>query len=611
MNDDFLAYYQKELSDLRTQGQKFAETYPKIADRLKLGHAEIEDPFVARLLESVAFLTARINQKIDFEHQSTINDLISLLYPTYLMPIPAASILQYQPDAALDKRYQLKRDTVISTATPKKQLCHFTTTYDVTVYPLTQTSVSLSSTPPVSNKHGGNDIKSALTICLNSAQDGLDLQAQDLEKLRYYLNLPLKEAFMLYELIFKDLSHIVITSPDEPNQAIRLPASLIQPVGFSHSDAILPTPKQGFEGYRLLLEFFTTPQKLLFFDIVEIANNLPNFCKQNMHIHLMFKNRNKVLESKINTLSLMLNCTPILNLFNQVAEPIQFNKKTQDYHVIADAHTTIEDIEIVEIQKINVVNESVSGDIKCSPYFGRNFNHTETDKLLYWQPKYKPCSQQGFFQTAGFECYVTFSELNFNSPTNTNLILTPYVKCTNRQLTHQLPHGKQKTQFHFRHQDHELIKEMYTLIDISTPKYWPQTTNHKIKLLSHLNLNQFSLHDPETVIHSLKSMLNLYNFGDSKLSEKIVDSITDLTAKHITIRHPDKLKQGFCQGTQVDLTIDESFLHNQETLLFSKVLHEFLSLSCSINSFIKLSVISMQRGKIIDWKPKLGTKETI
>ena len=70
MNDELLHYYQQKLTQLREQGQKFAQAHPKVAERLKLGHGEIEDPFVARLLESVAFLTARIQHKIDHEHST-------------------------------------------------------------------------------------------------------------------------------------------------------------------------------------------------------------------------------------------------------------------------------------------------------------------------------------------------------------------------------------------------------------------------------------------------------------------------------------------------------------------------------------------------------------
>jgi len=60
MKESLLQYYQDELSYLREQGVAFAKSYPKVASRLRLGATNTEDPFVGRLLESFAFLTARI-----------------------------------------------------------------------------------------------------------------------------------------------------------------------------------------------------------------------------------------------------------------------------------------------------------------------------------------------------------------------------------------------------------------------------------------------------------------------------------------------------------------------------------------------------------------------
>ncbi|HCN6803492.1 TPA: type VI secretion system baseplate subunit TssF, partial [Escherichia coli] len=60
-----LSYYQKELSFLKKHGKIFSEKFPKIARRLGFQNGESEDPHVERLVESFAFLTARIHQRLD------------------------------------------------------------------------------------------------------------------------------------------------------------------------------------------------------------------------------------------------------------------------------------------------------------------------------------------------------------------------------------------------------------------------------------------------------------------------------------------------------------------------------------------------------------------
>jgi len=65
MDPRLLSYYNRELQYIRETGQEFAKEFPKIAGRLGIESLECTDPYVERLLESFAFLTARVQLKID------------------------------------------------------------------------------------------------------------------------------------------------------------------------------------------------------------------------------------------------------------------------------------------------------------------------------------------------------------------------------------------------------------------------------------------------------------------------------------------------------------------------------------------------------------------
>ena len=58
MDTRLLKHYEGELTFLRDMGAEFAESYPKIAARLGMDGVEVQDPYVERLLEGVAFLSA-------------------------------------------------------------------------------------------------------------------------------------------------------------------------------------------------------------------------------------------------------------------------------------------------------------------------------------------------------------------------------------------------------------------------------------------------------------------------------------------------------------------------------------------------------------------------
>ncbi len=101
MIDELLTYYNAELAYLREMGAEFAEKYPKVAARLLLEADKCEDPHVERLLEGVAFLTARIRHKIDDEFPEITDALLGVLYPHYQRPLPSMTIVQFvlQPRA--------------------------------------------------------------------------------------------------------------------------------------------------------------------------------------------------------------------------------------------------------------------------------------------------------------------------------------------------------------------------------------------------------------------------------------------------------------------------------------------------------------------------------
>ncbi len=90
----FNQYYQSELSALRLLGRRFSERNPALAPFL--GEAG-QDPDVERLLEGFAFLTGRLRQKLDDELPELTHSLMHLLWPNYMRPIPAFSILQFDP----------------------------------------------------------------------------------------------------------------------------------------------------------------------------------------------------------------------------------------------------------------------------------------------------------------------------------------------------------------------------------------------------------------------------------------------------------------------------------------------------------------------------------
>ena len=86
MDPRLLEYYNTELRFLRESGAEFANAYPRIAARLGMDSLEVADPYVERLIESFAFLAARIQLKLDARHPQFTQHLLEMVYPGFLTP---------------------------------------------------------------------------------------------------------------------------------------------------------------------------------------------------------------------------------------------------------------------------------------------------------------------------------------------------------------------------------------------------------------------------------------------------------------------------------------------------------------------------------------------
>src|SRR5258706_16075284 len=95
MNDDMLAYYNRELSIIRRLGAEFAAAHPKIAGRLRLGPDTSEDPHVSRLIEAFAYLNARIRHNLGAKFPEIAKGLLECRDPPSLAPIPSPAFLQF------------------------------------------------------------------------------------------------------------------------------------------------------------------------------------------------------------------------------------------------------------------------------------------------------------------------------------------------------------------------------------------------------------------------------------------------------------------------------------------------------------------------------------
>jgi len=608
MKEDLLPYYEHELSLFRNMGKEFAKSYSKIAQRLLLEPDKCDDPHVERLIEAFAFLAGRVHHKIDDEFPEITEALLSILYPHYLQPIPSMSIAQFKPDpdqAQLSTGYEIKQNSQLYTrpVVGKDTSCNFRTCYPVTLWPLEVVSATVAPSSNQGLSSGPSESVATIRIdlkCLGPAT----FESLTLESLRFYLSGENQIVHTLYELLFNNVVRVEVGSSYRSRRITTpLPLPCIRPVGFSRQEGLLPYPDRSFLGYRLLQEYFSFPQKFLFFDVAGFnqisRKGLGNSVQLLIHVgSFERKERLQLLEQKVNTETFQLGCTPIVNLFDRLAEPIRITQKDTDYSVIPDIHRRSW-TEIYTVNKVTSTAPYLEKPREYVPFYSIRHAYSEDPAQGYWYASRRTSERAG---DRGTEVYLSLVNSLFEPVRPPDESLTVHVTCTNRDLAGELPFTGSYGELSL--EAGSIVRVRALMIPTKTIRA-PLRRGLQWRLISHLALNYLSA--VEGGKEALQEILKLYDFTEDPVIRRQITGISDLSSKPYVSRIISKHGVVFVQGIQVDMEFDESEFVGSGIFLFASVLEAFLGLYSSMNSFTQLKARSKQRkGYLKQWQPRSG-----
>lgn len=144
---DLKHHFETEMRELQKAGTRFAKEHPDAARRLSLDEGEDCDPYVERLLEGFAFLTARIRQSLDSEEDGLAGHLLDLVAPGIDAPLPSVAQVEFLPRASeFSQLLELERGRLVasSLAPGLRHACRFSLTRALTVAPISLIDASLS-----------------------------------------------------------------------------------------------------------------------------------------------------------------------------------------------------------------------------------------------------------------------------------------------------------------------------------------------------------------------------------------------------------------------------------------------------------------------------------
>ncbi|MGJ7530157.1 type VI secretion system baseplate subunit TssF [Variovorax sp. GB1P17] len=577
-HSDLLQYYKRELSYLRGQGADFAQRYPKVASRLALHGGESLDPHTERLIESVAFLSARVHRDLDQEFPDVACALLDNLCPSLVQPLPSMSVAQFQLDATQGKvtaGFHVARHTALHARTTQSQECRFRTAWDTVLW-------------PVRVAQAGIDADAVLRLTLECHAD-VDFGELDIDNLRIHLQGDWMTTMPLYDALVSGVKSVSVTPEGGVPHA--LPADAWREVGYAEDQEVLPQPANAQPAYGLLQEYFAFPRKFHFFDLHHLRARLGRGRRCELAFQL---DRSSRALRHVDADNFQLGCTPIVNLFARVSEPLVMDQRHYEYLLVPDrqrdAFTEVHSI-------VSVVASDPDADKPVDvPGFAALGHIDADDGAVFWSSRRAHCLRENI---PGTDVFLSFVDPASQPGRPAQPVVYAHLLCTNRRLAEQVPVGARLVAEGPPQPTH--VRCLYEPTAQRDPPLGSETL---WRLVSLLTLNHQSLVDGSTGRAQLREMLLLFA-SDSRRDHAQIRGIAGLSACSVTAHVGTDAWRGYCRGTQVTLDFEDDAFVGGSPLMMSAVLARFFAMYTSVNSFVRLAV---RRGDEVrkQWAPMTG-----
>ncbi|MDR6497501.1 type VI secretion system protein ImpG [Burkholderia ambifaria] len=591
-NDPILRYYEAEMRYLRESGKEFAKAHPDRARLLNLDRVGDRDPYVERLFEGFAFLTGRLRQKLDDELPELTEGLVSLLWPHYLRMIPSLSIVELTPFVEkLQKTVVVPAGVPVRSApinvpspsgaegvAPRTVQCLYRTTQAVALQP-----VSITHAGPAV-RHDGRSV-----IRLGFALQGSALRKEtDLSRLRLHLNADLPTAFAMHLALTRQVDSIHWRVPEiRDGESVPLPGVTIEPAGFSTEERLWPKADAAFSGYQLLLEYFTFREKFLFVDLCGLEiTKLPEKSTR-FELEIVLKEVYPP-DQRFSADNVRLFCSPVINLFELDAEPIEIDHHETEYRVVPAGHQG-EHVETYSVDAIATFDHDTAERYEYVPFAtfrhrGGMLRHEAPERYFHTRVRSGVSGLHEMWVILGGHAWETMDTLPEES-------LSLRVTGTNGLLPRK---GLREASLDELAASTPNVACVRNLVSPTLPLYPPTEDRFQWRVLSHLAPNFLSMMNAEV----LRGALALYDWTNEELNRRRLAGIL-----HVSQQMIEEVSGGAVErGVLIEVTLDShAFSGEGNVMLFGELLHRFFGAYAEINLFTKLAIVSLPSRSRTEW----------
>jgi type VI secretion system protein ImpG len=627
MDPRLLNLYETELRYFRESSVEFAQAFPKIASRLGLDGNEVADPYVERLIEATAFLSARVGLKLDAEFPRFTGHLLDVVYPHYLSPTPSMLIAQCHPeleDAALANGPTMPRNSGLRARQTSGQstYCEFRTSQDLRLWPVEVKRAQYFSFAPDLNLHlhpRARDIRGGLRFVLH-ATAGLTMDQIALDELVLHFGGAEDVAWQLHECVLGKPIGVLVQpigpSGLLPGRMVTLPPSVVQPVGFDDTEALLPATATGFAGYRLVQEYFAFAQRLQFAKIQSLRTALASMATSEVEITVLFSRGDAALEKLVTADNVQLHCVPAINLFPKRLDRVAVSDGVSQFHLVPD-RTKPQDFEVHSVVEVIGHGKSENGGaVPEQPFlpFYSAFHGSRHAHPAYFTTTREPRMQSQKQRTQGHRSSHIGSEVFMQlvdpqeAPYSSSLRqLAVTALCTNRDLPLLMPLGRGNDLDCI---DSFPVSKVTVVRGPSRPVSPVVNQGLGWKVIDHLALNYLSLSEGngDQAAAALREMLMLYAMHADESRQTQVSGLLKVRTKPVARRLPMPGPIAFGRGLEVTLEVEKMAFHGHSAFAFGAIMAQFLNRHVNVNHFVETVLTFNGKGENMRWEPQCGTR---
>jgi type VI secretion system protein ImpG len=656
MDREFLDLYNRELLLLYEQAGEFAEEYPGIAERLGGLVGEHTDPMVAGLLEGAAFLAARVQLKIKHEFPEFTNNLLEQLIPNYLAPTPSAMLAKVLPpyaDPKLREGYSVPRGSYLDATYLERErhiACRFCLSSSITLWPFDIAGAEYYTTPGSMQALGvpvEHDVLSGLRLSLTHRTTArLEDEMPEAEsrkkpetwfagcrtpELPIYILGAESDGVALYEQLIADCIGVYFRYLDDFGDPVihPVPKTCISQVGFEEADALFPNDNRIFCGFDFLREYFMFPRKFLAFKLVGLLPLMPKLRSKSVDIVITFNELTSRLAAAVQPAMFSLYTAPAINLFEKTTDRIPIKSNFHEYHVVPDRSRYL-DFEPHRVLDVFAHYPGLQDKVPVRPLYSASMDRTSglgDDKLFYTVrrlPRRRTARERQFGTSSdytGTDMFISFVESSGVDGAGSAVELSVRALCSNRHLTEHLPIGAAGADFRFLDDVTLDVK----CVAGPTPPREPVVSYLRTRsetahlgavtwrLVNMLSMNHLGLVQRGSGRNAaaLREVLSMFaDLADSGTDRKI-RGVRSVDSRPVVRRIRERAGIGAGRGIEVTVILDDKAFEGSGPFLLGAILDRFFAEYAAINHFTETVVRTTERGEIMRWPPRMGSRRPL